>query len=238
MFFSNILSRETKATLKIKSDKKYFFKYVNRYRKTLSDCPKLLIDDNGNAVSDPQRIADLFQDQFKSVFSTPLTESQLNNYSLISGNPMTSIPSFEITQEHIIDAINDMKGSSSCPNKDIPARVFKQCKLTLSKPLMLFWKASFACGEIPKSYKNQMIIPIYKKGPKTCAKNWRPICLSGFEVKIMERVLKKTDYILFRNVQFNKCKSTWFSPQPQLFNTTSLTTSLHSLKFCQRSWYR
>ena len=83
VFFSNILSRETKATQKIKSDKKYFFKYVNRYRKTLSHSPKLLIDDNGNAVSDPQRIADLFQDQFKSVFSTPL-ESQLNNYSLIS----------------------------------------------------------------------------------------------------------------------------------------------------------
>ena len=138
VFLNNVLSREAKATLKIKSDNKYFFKYVNRYRKTSSDSPKLLIDDNDLAVSDPQTIADLFQDQFKSVFSTPLTKSQLNNYTLKSGNITTSISSFEITQNHIIAAINEMKGSSGCLRTDIPAKVFKQCKLTLSKPLTLF----------------------------------------------------------------------------------------------------
>ena len=157
----------------------------------------MLIDESGNAVSDPQRIADIFQDQFKSVFSTPLTQSQLNHYSLSPSNVSSSISCFEVTQGEIIAAIDEMKGNASCPTKDVPAQVFKQCKLVLSKPLFLIWKKSFLCGEIPNEYKNQMIIPVHKKGSKTLAKNFRPISLTSHEVKIMERVLRKriTNYL-------------------------------------------
>ena len=186
-----MLSKEAKAIDKIKTDSKYFFKYVNKNKKLSSDAPIMLIDEQENVESDPQKISNLLQDQFKSVFSCPLTNSELKNYKVQSKPPNTVLSSFNLTKAHIISAINEIKESAGCPKEDIPAKVFKRCKFSLSTPLTLFWKKSFECGLIPSSYKAQMIIPIYKKGAKTDVKNFRPISLTCHEVKIMERVLRK-----------------------------------------------
>ena len=84
-----------------------------------------------------------------------------------------------------------MKPTSGCASFHIPAKVFKECKQTLSIPLTLFWQKSFTSGHIPKEYKTQHIIPKHKKGDKTLAKNHRPIVLTPHEVKIFERVIKE-----------------------------------------------
>ena len=191
LFFEHMFSEEVKATEKIKSDSKYFFKYVNRYKHVSPNSPKIIVDENENTVTDLQEIADSFQNQFKSVFSTPFNSHHLNTYNFNSDPVSSSISSFELTQKHIIDAIDEIKFNSSSPKGDIPARVFKNCKISLSVPLMLFWKKSFACGKIPKYYKNQMIIPLHKKGTKTNVKNFRPVSLTPHEVKIKERVIRK-----------------------------------------------
>ena len=67
-FFEEKHNDERKATSKIKVDARYFFKYANRFRKTLTS-PSILVDDNGNLVNNHKAISDLLQDQFKSVFS-------------------------------------------------------------------------------------------------------------------------------------------------------------------------
>ena len=191
IFFENLLPNENKAIDKIKKDTKYFFKFVNKNKKLASDSPIMLIDEDEIVETDKQKISNLLQDQFKSVFSCPLTKSQLNNYKVNSEPLNLFLSSLDITQAHIISAINEIKENSGCPKEDIPAKVFKRCKFTLSLPLTLFWRKSFECGCIPSYYKTQMIIPVHKKGAKTDVRHFRPICLTPHEVKIMERVLRK-----------------------------------------------
>ena len=69
-FFDERIFEENKATQKIKTNSKYFFSYVKRFRQT-SSTPNVLIDSADNTVTDKTEIANLFQKQFKSVFSDP-----------------------------------------------------------------------------------------------------------------------------------------------------------------------
>ena len=57
------------------------------------------------------------------------------------------------------------------------------------------------------SYKVQTIVPIHKKGPKTRAENFRNVSLTGHEIKIMERVLRReiSDHLERNNlINFNQ----------------------------------
>ena len=184
------MNEEKRAVSKIKLDTKFFFKYANRRRST-SSSPSILVDENLNTVCDPKIIADMFQDKFKSIFSIPFSDSDINSYKNLDLRVEFPFPPLNLTQQHIISAINKMKGSSSCAKTDIPAKIFKECKYSISKPLKLFWEKSLMLGKVPTSYKNQTIIPIHKKGPKTKPGNWRPVSMTPHEIKIIERVLRQ-----------------------------------------------
>ena len=172
-----------------KFNNKYFFKYAARY-KNVPALPNILLDGENNPVTDQKEIADLLQDQFKSVFSSP--NNSTNNFSFMENISIQyPFPEFYITNNDVITAIDEIKTSSSCPNYDIPAVVFKKCKQTLSEPLKLFFIKSFASGLIPQAYKNQLIIPLFKKGLRTKPENYRPISLTAHTIKILERILRK-----------------------------------------------
>ena len=103
----------------------------------------------------------------------------------------TPLIPFNITEKDIISSIDEIRANSRCARGDIPAKVFKECKFSLCKPLSIFWERSLQCGQIPSGYKSQAIVPIYKKGLKTKPENFRHVVLTPHEIKIMERVLRK-----------------------------------------------
>ena len=203
LFFYERLAKETNAVNKIKKDPKHFYKYASSFKKSVSS-PRLLVDAQDNIVFDTKKVSDLLQDQFRSVFSEKTPNG--TKASTISGKAKITHPldNLDITCKDIVDAINEIKLSSSCPSHDIPARVLKSCKETLCIPLQLFWHKSFKLGIIPTEYKSQLIIPLHKKGIKTKAENFRPISLTSHIVKIFERVLRKKLVIfLERNFLIN-----------------------------------
>ena len=183
------LEEERKAVDKIKVNSKYFFSYAKRFKQVPSS-PTILLDSNNSPVTDQKKIADLLQDQFKSVFSSPGSSS---DSWFLHNKPKVDFPLTDlyISEDDVINAIDDIKNRSSCPRQDIPATVLKKCKYSLCTPLQLFWTKSFEHGIVPKHYKSQTIIPLFKKGLRTKAENFRPISLTAHVVKIFERVLRK-----------------------------------------------
>ena len=188
LFLEEKLFFERKAVKQIKTNCKYFYKYANSFKKVQTE-PSILQDDKGELIMDKKVIADMLQQQFKSVFSNPLDSE---NYSPPFEKPTIThpLPDLEITTADIVKAINEIKTSSSCPKYEIPAKVFKECKHTLSVPLKMLWTESFETGRVPQHYKHQLVIPIYKKGPKTKCENFRPISLTAHTIKIFERILR------------------------------------------------
>ena len=59
----------------------------------------------------------------------------------------------------------------------------------LAPSLTLIFKASLAQGTLPDDWKKAFVIPIYKKGDRSCAANYRPISLTSLPCKIMEHII-------------------------------------------------
>ena len=142
------------------------------------------------------------QDYFKSVFSTPMSNIDLTNFSSFIPQINHALPDLSITLDDIINAIDELKTTSACPKFCVPAIIFKRCKFSMAKPLKLFWEESFRLGEIPDAYKVQQITPLHKKGSKTSAAHFRPIVLSPHEIKTFERVMRKklVEYLESNNI--------------------------------------
>ena len=65
-------NKEAEATAKIKSNPKYFYSYANRFSKSKPKVGPLLDPSTKKLTDDPLCMANILQDQYKSVFTQPL----------------------------------------------------------------------------------------------------------------------------------------------------------------------
>ena len=60
---------------------------------------------------------------------------------------------------------------------------------SLAKPLANLFSMSFSQGVVPKEWKCEQVIPVYKSGGKSDPNNYRPISLLPIISKIMESIV-------------------------------------------------
>jgi len=178
--------KESQALEAIKSNPRFFFSYAKQFAKSKSTIGPLL-DGNGNLQDDPKIMADLLQEQYSAVFSSPLANPTFASKS----SPNTLLDNIDFTTDDIEKAIDEIGERSACGDDDIPAIVLKRCKKSLSTPIFLIWKHSLDTGFIEKKYKTQLITPVYKKGSRGSPENYRPIALTSHIIKVFERVMRK-----------------------------------------------
>ena len=195
--------KEEKVVETLKTNPSYFYSYAKRASKTYSKVGPLF-DKDTKLQSDHKVMADLLQHQYTSVFSDPNSADKKLPEIII--NCENSIGDIEFSRDDIISAINEINENAACGEDDIPAIVLKNCKNSLSYPIMCIWKESMQTGIIPAKYKYQTITPIHKKDSKAIAANYRPISLTSHIIKIYERVIRKKivkyleeNKLLFRN---------------------------------------
>ena len=183
---NKIRSDEQAALNEIRNNPKFFYKYAKKFCKSNSQV-KMLTKDDGSITSDFQEMSELFQTQFTSVFSDSSSQAKIIPECQQSAYELSS---FEFSIDDVISAIDEINISSSCGDAHIPAIVLKNCKEILSYPIKLLWQDSFDEGIIPSFYKEQTIAPIYKKGSKSSAINYRPISLTSHVMKTFERIIR------------------------------------------------
>ena len=87
--------------------------------------------------------------------------------------------------------IDELQTHAASGPDNFPAIVLKKCKQNLSRPLYHLWRKSLDTGRIPEHLLSQRIVPIFKKGSKTDAQNYRPVSLTSHLIKVFERVMRK-----------------------------------------------
>ena len=178
---------EDKAAQTIKSNPRYFYSYAKRFAKCKSRIGPLE-NDNNHLTSEPLEMGNILQTQYKSAFSNP--DSRLKKVPSAENKFQCQLSDMEFTAIDIVNAIKEIdQNAASCPG-DIPAKVLHKCKETLAFPLLLLWQASLKYGKVPAELKTQFITPIYKKGDKSRAENYRPVSLTSHIIKVFERVLR------------------------------------------------
>ena len=147
----------------------------------------MLIDKEKEVVTDKKDMANMLQDQFTSVFSDP---NSPNIHPPDFPPPDITTPfteeDFELSDADIIAAIELIRLDSASGPDGIPAILLRNCKAELCEPIRLIWSESISTGIVPAFYKQSHITPLYKKGNRAQAVNYRPISLTSHIVNIYE----------------------------------------------------
>ena len=126
-----------------------------------------LFQGNSSLTADHKRISEILNEQFKSVFTTPMGHMQINKpdefFSTTAlHREMVTIDYIDIKEEDVISAIDEMSLNSATGPDGLPAILLKSCKQALAKPLQILFQSFLAGGKLPKKLKEGIICPIHK----------------------------------------------------------------------------
>ena len=174
------MSEEHEATSKIASDPKFFYKFAKRTSKTKTSIGPLITNDN-NLSDDPKVISELLLHQYNSVFSAPLATHAISD----------CLSTISVNEELIIDVIKELSCNSAAGPDGVPVSLLKNSSVELAKPLNIFFNHSINTGQVLSTWKEAAVVPIYKGGDRSLAKNYRPISLTSAMMKVLERLIRK-----------------------------------------------
>ena len=140
--------------------------------------------DGINVIQDPLIKANMFNEQFSSVFSTPGTPLPRTVQS--SFPPM---PNIIVSIKGVLRLMLDIKENKATGPDGIPGKLLKTCAHELADSFTLLFQKSLDNGVIPDEWKKAKISPVFKKGDKGKAENYRPISLTSIPCKLLEHIV-------------------------------------------------
>jgi hypothetical protein len=79
----------------------------------------------------------------------------------------------------------------SAPGPDnIHPHLMRETKNEMAIPLNVIFRKSLDTGQAPSDWRTARVTPIFKKGIKTLASNYRPVSLTSVPCKILEGLIK------------------------------------------------
>ena len=96
-----------------------------------------------------------------------------------------------ITEECIVKAISEIKNDAAAGPDDFPVLLLKNCVSSLKTPIRTMWQKSLDEGIVPQYYKESLVCPLFKKGDRAEAANYRPVSLTSHLIKTIERIIRK-----------------------------------------------
>jgi hypothetical protein len=180
---------ETAAIGRIKLNPKAFYSYAKRSSAFVSSVGPLL-DDKKVLQSDPVKMGAILQQQYAKAFSKPNPAYPAEAYvsKFLAENAVIS--DIEFVNQDFIDAIKSMDRCSATGPDKFPVVILKECSTTLAPIITHLWRSSLSSGHIATKFKTQTVVPVFKKGNRSIAENYRPVSLTSHLIKLFERVLR------------------------------------------------
>ena len=72
---------------------------------------------------------------------------------------------------------------------EIPAFIIKAAASQLAPIMARIYQYTLDHGEIPQDRRDALVVPIFKKGERHIAANYRPVSLTSISCKILERII-------------------------------------------------
>ena len=171
-----------------KEKPKLFWSHVRGKLKTKSGVAPLLEDpkDKDSTKFEDIAKANILQKQFTSVF-TKEPEGELPDFQVRCEHPIKQI---NVTPDIVMAEICNLNVNKSCGPDDIDAQMLRALAKHMSGPISLLLNKTLSTGTIPQDWKKARVSPIFKKGARNKAENYRPISLTSIVCKIMEKFVK------------------------------------------------
>ena len=107
-----------------------------------------------------------------------------------------------ITLNGVINLLQDLKPYKANGPDKIPTRLLKECVKEIAPSLVLLYQASLKQSIVPTEWKHALVTPIFKKGDRSLASNYRPISLTSVCGKLLEHIIfsKIMDHLNLHNI--------------------------------------
>ena len=181
--------KELNALSKIKKNPKAFYSFAKQnssYKPPVGP----LVDGTEELQSDPATMANILQEQYQKAFSDP-ENGKGDSFPDVPPKTDQILDDVRICAQDVLDAIAEMSQSSSPGPDKFPATILIECREILAEPIACMWQYSMDSGKIADLFKLQSITPVFKKGSRAKAVNYRPVSLTSHLVKLFERIVRK-----------------------------------------------
>jgi hypothetical protein len=84
-----------------------------------------------------------------------------------------------ITENGVIKLFKDLNPHKASGPDQIPTRLLKLCASDLAPAIARVFQTSLNSGTVPSDWKEALITPLFKKGERNVASNYRSVSLTS-----------------------------------------------------------
>ena len=144
-----------------------------------------IICHNNRIAKTSREKAELFNSYFSSVFQPARSVFPLPSTSLLLSTDL--LCDITISEEEVAHHLSKLNPTKSSGPDGVPGRILIECSSVIAPKLCALFNHSLQSGIVPSEWKCANVTPIYKKGKKEFATNYRPISLLSITSKVLER---------------------------------------------------
>ena len=175
---------ERKLAKNFKKNPRQFYSHLNTHTKSRSQVGPLQ-NEQGTQVSDSQGLCNILNTFFSSVF----TNEDTTNIPVPQQMCDANISSFVVTEEMFKKRLSKVKKNGAPGPNKITQQVLSELQDVVALPLCIIFNKSLSTGEVPEDWKIANVTPVFKKGNRSLAANYRPISLTSIVCKILESLI-------------------------------------------------
>jgi len=179
-FLNNVISDGLQ-----RNDTKPFWKYVKSKKQDNVGVAPLKV--GGTLCSDAKGKANILLQQFKSVFTlnSPPTSTTPNP----TDTQRPDIDRLHIGKPGVEKLLQNINVAKATGPDNIPSRILKECASELAEGLTSIFQKSVNSGTLPDDWVNANVAPVFKKGDRHLAQNYRPVSLTSVTCKLLEHII-------------------------------------------------
>jgi len=164
---------EVKLAQNIKEDSKSFYAYARSRSKSKVNVGSLA-DSSNELVSEPKVKAEILNDFFASVFTVE-KETDIPLLDTFLGDKLVN---FEVDIDIIKSKLSTLKADKAAGVDDMSPCILKAVSEEIALPVAMIFRKSLNTGCVPRDWRSANVTPLFKKGSRHEASNYRPVSLT------------------------------------------------------------
>ena len=168
----------------VKANPRDFYRYINSQKKDTQGIPPLKKRNGSEIAQSEFEKAEEFNGQFSDVF----TKSEYKQVPLLDRSA-PFMHDIVVTKEGVTKPLKGLNPSKALGPDELHPRVLKELAVELGPVFAHLFQQSIDTGEIPKEWSLANICPLFKKGDRSLARNYRPVSLTCIPCKLLEHIV-------------------------------------------------
>jgi len=162
---------------------KRFWGFIKSLRN--DSCGVAPLRDKGILKSNADDKAEILNKQFTSVF----TKGDNPYMPDLGDSPYPSMPDIQVTETGVRKLLMNLNIHKAAGPDGIRPRLLKECATEIAPIFTKLFNISLTSGTVPSEWTQALVTPIFKKGEKFIASNYRPVSLTCIACKMLEHIV-------------------------------------------------